>query len=156
MTFALIAFNFSSCKKDDVDEPTTPEDPIVELDPCAGDDGFCMDYGTETKSGPASLFVYNQSKIRVYWEEGEGNSFEQVELDVYGLVAGTYDVNDLAITGSSAFIQYYSAAGGTVNAEYGTVIVSALDTNGVVTGTFTATMKDSTKITSGKFTNISK
>jgi|GEM_PF-5616217 len=32
----------------------------------------------------------------------------------------------------------------------------ALDTNGVVTGTFTATMKDSTKITSGKFTNISK
>ncbi len=101
------------------------------------------------------MFVYNGSKVRVYWEIGENASFEQVELDIYGLAPGTYDVNDLATPGS-AFLQYFSSADGTNNAAYGTVEVTALDTNGVVTGTFDLTMKDSTKIIDGKFTNISK
>lgn len=144
-----------SCKKD---EPATPENstPTTTLDPCNGDDGFCMTYGSTQKSGPASLFVYNQNKVRVFWEKGSGNSFEQVELDINGLTPGTYNVDNLAIPGSSAFIQYYSAANGVNNPAYGTVIVTELDTNGVVTGTFTATMNDSTKIIDGKFTNIRK
>jgi len=48
-----------------------------------------MDYGNENNVGVATLFFYNQSKIRVFWEKGESSDFEQVELDVYGLEAGT-------------------------------------------------------------------
>ncbi|MDG1477089.1 MAG: hypothetical protein P8Q14_08085 [Vicingaceae bacterium] len=154
---------FTACKKEE-DTPapvatttaTPAPTPAPTSDPCNGDPGFCMDYGSVNKSGPAKLFVYNGSRTRVYWENGSGNSFEQIELDIEGLVAGTYNVDGLAIPGSSANVQYYSAAGGVVNPAYGTVVVSALDTINGVTGTFTVTMNDSTKITNGKFTSIVK
>jgi hypothetical protein len=149
-----------SCKKDD-DTPvpattTATPTPAPASDPCNGDPGFCMDYGTVNKSGPAKLFVYNGSRTRIYWENGSGSTFEQIELDIEGLVPGTYNVDGLAIPGSSANVQYYSNAGGVVNPAYGTVVVSALDTINGVTGTFTVTMNDSTKVTNGKFTSIVK
>lgn len=148
-----------SCSKDD-DQPTpaatTSTPTTTPNDPCNGDPGFCMDYGSVNKSGPAKLFVYNGSRTRVYWESGSGSSFEQVELDIEGLTPGTYSVDGLAIPGSSANVQYYSAANGVVNPAYGTVIVTALDTINGVTGTFTVTMQDSTKVTNGKFTSIVK
>ncbi len=163
LIISAVAVMFTACKKEE-DTPaptpaatTTPAPtPTPTSDPCNGDPGFCMDYGAVNKSGPASLFVYNGSRVRVYWENGSGSSFEQIELDIEGLTAGTYNVDGLAIPGSSANVQYYSAAGGVVNPAYGTVIVSTLDTINGVTGTFTVTMKDSTKVTNGKFTSIVK
>jgi len=152
---------FTSCKKED-DTPTpvattTPAPTLAPTnDPCSGDPGFCMDYGAVNKSGAAKLFVYNGNKVRVFWEEGTGTVFEQIELDIQGLVPGTYNIDGLAIPGSSANVQYYSAANGVVNPAYGTVVVTALDTISGVTGTFTVTMQDSTKITNGKFTSIVK
>ena len=160
IVLSVLAVSVSSCKKDDdTPEPSTPtvnNTPTPTNDPCNGDPGFCMDYGTVNKSGPAKLFVYNGSRTRVYWENGTGSTFEQVELDIEGLVPGTYNVDGLAIPGSSANVQYYSTANGVVNPAYGTVTVTALDTINGVTGTFTVTMQDSTKITNGKFTDIVK
>lgn len=160
LTFSLIlGVSVTSCKKDeDSPAPTTTSNPTPTptSNPCNGDPGFCMDYGSVNKSGPAKLFVYNGNKVRVYWEKGTGNSFEQVELDIQGLTTGVYNVDNLAIQGSSAFLQYFSIAGGVVNPAYGTVNVTALDTINGVTGTFTVTMEDSTKITNGKFTSIVK
>ena len=156
-TALIVGISASSCSKDeDPPEPTTAAAPTPTLDPCNGDPGFCMDYGTVNKSGPAQLFVYNGSRVRVFWDEGSGSTFEQVELDIEGLVPGTYNVDGLAIPGVSANVQYYSAANGVVNPAYGTVVVTALDTITGVTGTFTVTMQDSTKITNGKFTSIVK
>lgn len=160
LSIIVLGLGITSCSKDDdAPEPTTPtvnNTPTPTNDPCNGDPGFCMDYGTVNKSGPAKLFVYNGSRTRVYWENGSGNTFEQVELDIEGLVPGTYNVDGLAIPGSSANVQYYTTANGVVNPAYGTVTVTALDTINGVTGTFTVTMQDSTKITNGKFTDIVK
>ena len=86
-----------------------------------------------------------ENKVRVFWEDGAGNTFEQIELDIQGLTTGTYNIDGLAIPGSSANVQYFSAANGVVNPAYGTVVVSTLDTLLGVTGTFTVTMQDSTK-----------
>lgn len=156
-----IGISFVSCSKDEeqptpgaVEEVAPVNTPTT--DPCNGDPGFCMDYGTVNKSGPAKLFVTNASRVRVYWENGSGNSYEQVELDIYGLVAGTYSVDGSTTTGTSANVQYFSTANGVVNPAYGTVTVSTLDTINGVTGTFVVTMNDSTKITNGKFTSIVK
>jgi len=144
----------TSCKKDDdSSDSDDTQTPSTTLDPCNGDDGFCMTYGGTEKSGPASLIILNSNKVRVFWENGTGNDFEQVELDVYSVAPGTFDVNNNGLA-NSAFVQYYSATSGTNNAAYGTVTVTALDTAGAVTGTFKVTMNDSTKITNGKFTNI--
>jgi len=160
-TIVMAGISITSCSKDE--ETPTPEEtvtttttPTPTSDPCNGDPGFCMDYGTVNKSGPGQLFVYNGNKVRVFWDEGSGSSFEQVELDIEGLTAGVYNIDGLAIPGSSANVQYYSAANGVVNPAYGTVTVTTLDTINGVTGTFTATMQDSTKITNGKFTSIVK
>jgi len=150
----VIGIGITSCSKEE-SAPTpvavTPTPTPTLLDPCNGDDGFCMDYGTLTKSGPGKLFVINGNRTRVYWEKGAASTFEQVELDIYSLTPGTYSIN-----GTDATLEYYSASGGAVSAAYGTVTVTALDTINGVTGTFTATMLDSTAITSGVFKNIKK
>lgn len=152
-----LGMSFIACSDDDDDDvkPSTTNNSTSNA--CNGGDGFCMSYGGVEKSGSARLTVQsNNNKIRVYWENGSGSSFEQVELDVYSLDTGTFQVNDLAIANSSAFVQYFSTAGGVVNPAYGTVSVNTLDTINGVTGTFSVTMKDSTKVTNGKFTNIVK
>lgn len=156
----ILGIGFTSCSKDE-DQPTptpTAVAPVVipPNDPCNGDPGFCMDYGSVNKSGPAKLFVLNTNRVRVYWEKGSGSTFEQVELDIYGLASGTYNVDGATTQGVSANVQYFSVANGTVNPAYGTVTVSTLDTINGVTGTFNVTMQDSTKITNGKFTSIVK
>lgn len=150
----LVGLSFTSCSDDDEDSPT----PVTAStsSACNGGDGFCMNYGGIEKSGAAKLTVQSASnKVRVFWEKGSGTTYEQVELDIYSLAAGTFPVNDLA-TPNSAFVQYFSSANGVNNAAYGTVSVSALDTLTGVTGTFEVTMKDSTKITGGIFKNIVK
>ncbi|MBE7443585.1 MAG: hypothetical protein HS119_14150, partial [Flavobacteriales bacterium] len=154
----VIGIGISSCSKEEntptptAETPTTTPTPTPTLlDPCNGDDGFCMNYGSVTKSGSANLFVINGNRVRVYWEKGSSTTFEQVELDIYSLTPGTYSIN-----GTDASLEYYSAAGGAVSAAYGSVTVSALDTITGVTGTFTATMQDSTVITSSVFKNIKK
>ncbi len=152
----VIGIGITSCSKEDntpaptATTPTPTPTPTV-LDPCNGDDGFCMDYGSVTKSGSAKLFVINGNRVRVYWEKGSSTTFEQVELDIYSLTPGTYNIN-----GTDASLEYYSATGGAVSAAYGSITVSALDTIAGVSGTFTATMLDSTVITSGVFKNIKK
>ena len=159
LPFAFALFLSACSKDDDNDDPI----PVAQnnsggttSNACNGGDGFCMDYGGTEKSGSARLTVQSSSnKIRVYWDNGTGASFEQVELDIYSLSPGTFPFNGLA-TPNSAFLQYFSTAAGVNNVAYGNVVVSALDTTGGVTGTFTATMNDSTKITDGKFTNIVK
>lgn len=159
VVLSIISIGVVSCSKDnEAPEPETNNSTPTPTpnDPCNGDPGFCMDYGSVNKSGPAKLFVYNGNKVRVYWENGSGSTFEQVELDIQGLTAGTYNVDNLAIPGSSAFLQYYSNAAGVVNPAYGTVVVTTLDTINGVTGTFNVTMEDSTKVTNGKFTSIVK
>lgn len=142
----------AACEKEE-NEPTPKQST---KSACEGGNGFCMNYGGTQKSGEARLMLLPNSRVRVYWENGAGSSFEQVELDIYGLVEGEYDVNDLAIPGESAFLQYFSTANGVVNAAYGTITVSKMDTINGVSGTFTITMTDSTKITNGVFTNIVK
>lgn len=146
-----------ACNKEEVDpnDGDSTEEPGAQNDPCNGGDGFCMTYQGVKKSGSATQRVINGNRVRVYWENGANADFEQVEIDLYGFAAGTYDVNDLA-TPNTAFVQYFSSANGSNNSVYGTVEVSAMDTNGVVTGTFNVTMEDSTKITDGKFTNIAQ
>lgn len=148
----------TSCKKDDPEEEETTTPATTMLDPCNGDDGFCMMFGATEKSGAAKLTDLTNSswdKVRIYWEKGSGTEFEQVELDIYATGPGTYNVTDLFTT-DAAFMQYYSQAGGTVNAAYGTVTVTELDIDGNTSGTFNITMKDSTKVTNGIFRNIVK
>lgn len=155
----IIGIGFTSCSKDE-DQPTPEATVVVPVippnDPCNGDPGFCMNYGSVNKSGAAKLFVFNANRIRVYWDNGSGSTFEQVELDIYGITSGTYNVDGMTTLGTSAKLQYFSIAGGTVNPAYGTVTVSTLDTINGVTGTFNVTMQDSTKVTNGKFTSIVK
>lgn len=143
---------FTACEKEE-NEPTQQQNTTSA---CDGGNGFCMNYGGIEKSGNASLMLLNNNKIRVYWESGSSANFEQVELDIYGLVEGDYDVNDLAIPGESAFLQYFSMAKGVVNPAYGTITVTKIDTINGLSGIFTVTMNDSTKITNGVFTNIVK
>jgi len=152
----IVGLSFVACSDDDEDTPAPSTTAANTTTACNGGDGFCMNYAGVEKSGAAKLTVQGaRNKVRVFWESGSGASFEQVELDIYSLSAGTFPVNDLA-TPNSAFVQYFSTANGVNNPAYGTVIVTQLDTITGVTGTFEVTMKDSTKVTGGIFRNVVK
>lgn len=149
----LFVLCFAACSNDDETAAPVAQTSTA----CNGGDGFCMNYGGVEKSGAAKLTVQSRNnKVRVFWEKGSGNAFEQLELDLYSVSdTGNFNVNDLA-GNKSAFMQYYSISGGSVNVAYGTVTVTKMDTTTGVSGTFDVTMKDSTKITNGVFRNVVK
>ena len=154
LIFSLALIACEDDEDDSVAPITTPTTNNQTKTACNGGDGFCMNYGGTNKEGDAKLIVQSSiNKIRVYWTEGMGNDYEQVELDIFSLTTGTFPIGNGSNTSG---IEYFSAANGANEAAYGTVTVTKLDTIAGVTGTFEVTMNDSTKVTGGVFKNIVK
>mgnify|MGYP003689118043 CR=1 FL=1 len=73
------------------------------MNPCAGDAEFCMDFGRNGKSGEVTVSDFGNGQWRIYWTAGTGGDYEQVEFDIYGSGAGTYDIDDSQAAGTSSF-----------------------------------------------------
>lgn len=122
--------------------------------PCGDSINFCMDYGGVEKSGMASLLDLT-SRYRIYWTEGSGAAYEQVELDMYISDTGTYDIDTTHSSGTVAF-QYFHATDGVNNGLSGTLIITTWDPTGDgVIGTFEVEMEDATEVSNGNAYEIS-
>ena len=124
----LFAVCFTACNK----EETTPD--------CEATAQLCVQLGNERISGAAVWYrIPNQNRFRILWEEGTGNTYRNIEIDLYTsdsvLVTGTYATNDTRLRGTSA-VQYFAAN----QAWYGngTLIISSVEGN-KVSGTFSGT-----------------
>jgi hypothetical protein len=112
--------------------------------------------GTEESHNATWKVLSN--RYRIYWEEGSGNNYKNIELDMYGTTTGTYSISSNPSTGQSGF-QYFINDNGTsknIQGQSGTVEITAI--NGTqITGKFTITASDGSttyEITEGNFVAV--
>lgn len=152
---------FAACKKTTTTTPTqtTPAAQTA----CNGMNlCFKMD-GTEESHDAKWLKIganaTNPDRYRIYWEEGTGNSYKNIELDVFASATGTYNVNNNSPhVANDASFQYFSAGGTNIEGTSGTVTITSIDNNNnTISGTFTITATDGSntiEITDGNFVNV--
>ena len=128
---------------------------------CATGSNFCMKVDGNTISKNATWKVLS-NRNRILWEEGSGNSYVNVELDIYGTTTGAYTISASPGAASSAGFQYFmgSAAGNkNITGQSGTVNVTSIDGT-TITGNFTVVGKDAAgnnyQITDGHFVSVAQ
>lgn len=150
LLLALIgsAISFIGCK--DEEEEILPTAPTS----ACGGGNFCMVLDGVQKTGNATFIVLTNGGNRIYWESGSANTFEQVELDLFGNTVGSYTIDTTKATGT-ANIEYFAAATGVSEAVSGTITITAFDPTGAgISGTFNATTDNNKQITDGMMLNI--
>lgn len=98
-------------------------------------------------------------RFRLYWEEGSGNNYKNIEIDIYGNSVGEYTFTDNAGTAGDAGFQYYINENGSATNYQGTggsLELTSIDNN-VWTGTFSGSVTDGTnsyELKDGKFFEV--
>lgn len=143
--FAFVLFTGLACscnKEDDVDD-------------CLATDNICVEMGDQKITGSASWYrIPNQNRFRILWEEGQGATYRNIEIDVYTtdsvLTTGTYNFNSTGATGSAA-LQWYDLS----TPWYGNAGSLLLEnvTSNQLNGTFSGVV---TKDGTGETLNVSK
>lgn len=152
LTLLMIAISagilsMSSCNNNDDEDPAA----------CSGNVNFCVQIGSEQISGNASYTVITtgSQRHRISWEEGSGNNYRNVELDIYttSLANGSYTLAENPTAGQ-AQLQYYTNGQGFISTS-GTVEVTNASST-AVSGTFSGTVNyngDSRQVSGGNFVN---
>lgn len=155
LSILFLSIGVYSCSKKDKTTTTTPTPAATA---CNGKN-FCMKMdGTQiTQDAKWKLIT---DRYRIYWEEGSGNNYKNIELDIYATAVGTYPINANPTAGNAGF-QYYIKDNATVKniqGESGTVEITSI-ANDKISGKFTITAKDggtTYQITEGNFVNVPK
>jgi hypothetical protein len=142
----------SSCTKKDKDDNTNNNNTTTTA--CNGKTlCFKMDGVEESHDAKWKVLA---DRYRIYWEEGSGTSYKNIELDIYTTATGSYPVDANPSAGKAAF-QYYMA-GKNIEGTAGTVEITSIATD-KITGKFTITAYEGTnkhEITEGNFVNVPK
>ncbi len=153
ITLALVVtVTLGACKKNDP-APTTNNNNSPTA--CNGMN-LCFKLDGTDESHNATWKVINNNRNRIFWEEGSGNSYKNIEIDVYGTTTGTYNISSNPGSGDAGF-QYFIANGNkNIQGQSGTVEITAI--NGTkISGKFTVTASDSSttyQITDGNFVEV--
>lgn len=141
----------SACKKDDEDDGETTV-------ACTNNKNFCVKVGSEKINDDATfrIITVSQKRYRVSWEEGNGTTYRNIELDIYSddLTPGTYNLVENPATGQGQ-LQYYADQKGYISTS-GSVTISAISTD-KISGTFSGTIEyqgDTKSVTDGNFVNV--
>lgn len=90
----------------------------------------------------AVWYDINGQRTRVYYENGSGTSYENIEIDFYGTTSGDYSFVDQNWSSGDASFQYFKASGtGGASGSSGMLQISAV--GATVSGTFSLTGTDS-------------
>lgn len=129
-----------------------------EKDGCEGGN-LCFTLNGNNVSVNAVRKTLPNDRYRLYWEEGSGNNYKNIELDIFGNTTGEYTFTENSGSLGDAGFQYYINDNGTASnyqATSGTLEVTSVDNN-VWTGTFTGTVTDgsnSYELKDGKFFEV--
>ena len=152
ITLMLLAISagilsMTSCNNDDDDGAA-----------CGDNVNFCVTIGSEEISGNATYVIITSGtpRHRVYWEEGAGATYRNIELDVYttSLTTGTYDFSATPVTGQ-AQLQYF-VNGQSFIGDAGSVTISSVSAS-EVSGTFSGSVtynSDTRTVSDGNFVNV--
>jgi hypothetical protein len=132
----LFAFAFllllSSCGEDDDMSPAAGDCPVGKI---------CFKLNGTDVQVDAVWFDINGQRTRIYYENGSGTSYENIEIDFYGTSPGSYPVVGQNWSSGDASFQYFKANGtGGASGNSGTVEISELGST--VSGTFSVSGTD--------------
>lgn len=152
--FLSIIALLSACKKKE-SSTTTP----TSSDPCKGKNlCFMLDGTQKSQNATWKVITGSNPRNRIYWEEGSGTTYKNIEIDFYGDTAGTYAVKASPKSGEAGF-QYYETSGPVnIQGQSGTLKISTFDGT-KVSGTFTIDASDGAKthkITDGNIVAVTK
>lgn len=147
----ITLLSISACNNNDEDDDTSSA--------CSDNKNFCVKIGSEQITEDATYIVIttgSPTRHRIYWEEGSGNSYKNIELDIHtdNLTAGTYDLVENPSDGQAS-LQYYTEQKGFISTAGSVTITSATSSN--ISGTFSGTVDyqgDSRSVTDGNFVNV--
>lgn len=129
-----------------------------EKDTCAGGN-LCFTLNGQDVSVNAVRVQLPNDRYRLYWEEGSGNNYKNIEIDIYGNTIGEYTFTENAGTLGDAGFQYYINDNGTVT-EYqatGGKLDLATINGSLWSGTFSGSVTDGTtayELKDGKFFEV--
>jgi len=98
------------------------------------------------------------NRNRLYWEEGSGNNYRNIEIDIYGTGEGDYAFSSQGSAGSATFQYYVNNNGSAVNTQgvSGTLRLITAGSGGW-SGTFSGTVNDGTaglELSNGSFNDV--
>lgn len=157
----LSVFAVVACKKNEDPEPTNNTTTTA----CNGKKLCFKQDGTEESYDNVDwLQIAANSnapaRYRIYWEDGNGNSYQNIEIDVYAAAEGTYNVNanNPHVAGDAAFQRYIANGNKEIIGQSGTITIATIDNaNNTITGTFTVTASDGSvtyQYTEGNFVGV--
>ncbi len=120
---------------------------------------LCFTIAGNTVSVQAARKTLPDNRNRLYWEEGSGNNYRNVEIDIYGTSEGDYAfTSGQGSAGSAAFQYYVNNNGSAVNTEgiSGTLKLLTAGSGGW-SGTFSGTVNDGTadlELSNGNFNDV--
>lgn len=158
-------FTAVACKKNDPDPAPQGNNNTSPVTACNGMKLCFKQDGTEESYDAVDWrqIAANSTapaRYRIYWEDGSGTSYQNIELDVYASSEGTYNVNANKphVAGGAAFARFNAATGAEIVGQSGTVTITSIDNaNNTITGTFTITASDGTntyEYTDGNFVGV--
>lgn len=139
-----ISFTNYSCKKNN--------------DGCDGGN-LCFTINGVDVTVTAERINLPNNRYRIYWEEGSGNNYKNIEIDIYGNTVAEYNITDNAGTAGDAGFQYFiNDNGSSTNYQgtSGTLNLTSVD-NDEWSGTFSGTVTDgssSFSLEDGKFSGV--
>lgn len=146
MLLVITVLFLASCTKKS--DPTAPSDTI----------NLSFKIGGSEVAVTAIWRTLPNNRVRIYWEEGSGSSYKNIEIDFYGNTTGDYAVVTSPSAGQAGF-QYYHQAGAYYQGESGTISLTSFSDD-KMSGTFAMVAKDGPgnphQVSEGKFTNIPK
>lgn len=152
-TLLSLVVLMGACKKKESSTPTPASDPCKGMNLC-----FMLDGTQKSQNAKWRVIAGSNPRNRIYWEEGSGTSYKNIEIDFYGDTTGTYSIVAAPAAGQAGF-QYYEAGGAAnISGVSGSLKITKFDGT-KVSGTFTCDAADGAKthkITEGNIVDVIK
>ncbi|MBL0910811.1 MAG: hypothetical protein IBJ09_00455 [Bacteroidia bacterium] len=120
---------------------------------------LCFTLAGNTVSVQAVRKTLPDNRNRLYWEEGSGNNYRNIEIDIYGTSEGDYAFTSGQGSAGSATFQYFvNNNGSAVNTQgvSGTLKLLTAGSGGW-SGTFSGTVNDGSsdlELSNGNFSDV--
>ncbi len=128
----VLMLGLAACDKNEDEDPQMGDCPVGKM---------CFELNGSDIQVDAVWYEINDQRTRIYYENGSGTAYENIELDFYGSSQGDFSfVPSSAVSGEATF-EYFKADGsGGVRAESG--MLTLTKSGDTISGEFTLSGKD--------------
>lgn len=132
LSILAVSIFLLACESDDENDPVSGNCPAGKV---------CFKLNGADVQVNAVWYDINGQRTRIYYENGSGANYENIEIDFYGSSTGDYPIVGQNWSSGDASFQFFKANGsGGFSGSSGTIKIS--QKSSTISGTFTASGKD--------------